>query len=106
MSCWNSKQNAGGRHARRAAKTYRLLLLARGRARPRKPVHGPWEERESLRPAAGVLAWPRRQPGHMDLRLQARMGIQPASILPLANAGERSPARRAILTASHSVPTH
>src|SRR5262249_45267477 len=104
MSCWNSKQNAVERHAPRDAKRYRALLLARGRARPRKPVHGQWAERESLRPAAGVLAWPLHRPERMDPLVRGGMGTQPASILLWANAGERSPARPAIPIPSHSAP--
>src|SRR5205823_6871635 len=106
MLCWNSKQNAVECHAPRDAKTSRVLLLARGRAPLRRRGHGPWAERDSWRPAAALSAWPPHRPGHMDLLLQARMGIQPASILPLANAGERSPARPAILMSSHSIRLH
>src|SRR6266508_2215978 len=84
---------------------YRVLLLARERARHRKRLYGQSAEQVSLLPDAAVSAWPLHQPGRMDLLLQARMGIQPPSILPLASAAGRSPARRAIPTALHSVPT-
>src|SRR6476619_2133246 len=101
MSYWNSKQNADGHHGPRAAKTYRVLHLSKERAQCRKPVRAQTAERGSLRPAAGVLAWPLRRLIRTDLPLQARMDMQPASILPSANAGERLPARPAIPTVSH-----
>src|SRR5436853_5875287 len=99
MSCWSWKQNADRRHDQQAAKTCRVLLLARARARPHKPVYGWLAEPAALQHAAGVSAWPFHRRGRTDLLPQAPVGIHPPSILPLASADERSPAPHAIPTA-------